>query len=188
MARTSPCSVIQRACLAPVHARRPELPSAVAHAVRSQARPVRPISLRIPWKLLARATFLYSAMAARWRSSLRAPCLFPRAAHPNVELGPALCSSSPLSTCPRCWASLQLAVPALPSPWPRLCGCVLSWERSLCRGPALSARSSVGFSCRSSAPLFPLSYRRRSVTLPRCRSLRDVSDLCSRWQKNPKKM
>jgi hypothetical protein len=56
-------------------------------------------------------------------------------------------------------------------------------ERSLHRGPALSVRSSVGFSCRSSAPLSLLFCRRRSVTLPRCRSLCVVSNLCSRRQK-----
>jgi hypothetical protein len=58
--------------------------------------------------------------------------------------------STPLPPCPL----LQLAVAASLSPWPRLCGCVLSSECSICRGPALSARFGVGFSCRSNAPCF----------------------------------
>jgi hypothetical protein len=74
------------------------------------------------------------------------------------------------------YSSFNVKVPRW---WPRLSGCVLSWERSLGRGPALSARPGVGFSFGRARPCFLcLAIVIRSPHL----------DLCSRRQRNSKRM
>jgi hypothetical protein len=69
---------------------------------------------------------------------------------------------------------LLLAVAALPSPWPRLCGCVLLWNAHLTVLLRFLFRPAWVLVVGQARPYL------RSVTFPRCWSLRAVSNLCLR--------